>query len=154
MKLDELTIGEAKELAKLFGGQTEKDRVISDGGIRIVVLQRGWVLVGRYSQRGSDCLLENCSVVRIWGTSKGLGEIAKNGPIEGKTILDKTPTCSFHELTVCFTMRCEESKWADKLQLVWVMNPKIAMAMTMTMALAMAMAIEADMINLLLAATL
>ena len=115
MNINDLKIGEAKELVKTFGAETEKEKIISDGGIRIVVLQRGWVLVGVYSQRGSDCLLEDCSVIRVWGTSKGLGEIAKNGPIEGKTILDKMPTCSFHELTVCFTVRCEESKWADKL---------------------------------------
>ena len=113
MKLDEMTISEKKELLKMFDVKNKKETL--DGGIRIVVLQRGWVLVGRYSQTGSDCTLTDCSVIRIWGTSKGLGEIAQNGPIVGKTILDKTPICKFHELTVCFTIQCEESKWNDKL---------------------------------------
>ena len=47
--------------------------------IRIVILQRGWVAVGRFSQSGSDCILEQASIIRKWGTTKGLGEIV-SGP--------------------------------------------------------------------------
>ena len=87
----------------------------SEGGqVRIVILQRGWVKVGKFYQDGSNCRLENCSTVRIWGTSKGLGEIASGGPTE-KTILDKEPTCRFHELTIIAMIDCEESKWEKYL---------------------------------------
>lgn len=113
MKIDELTIGEARELASLFSknGKT----CIKDGGIKIVVLQRGWVAVGRYSQEGSNCKLEDAAIIRIWGTSKGLTELV-NGPISGKTVLDKSSKpIRFHELTVVLTLDCEESEWKKVL---------------------------------------
>ena len=79
--------------------------------IRIVILQRGWVKVGRFFQDGPNCRLEQCSGIRLWGTTRGLGEIASNGPT-AKTVLDPEPTCRFHELTVIATIDCEEAKWA------------------------------------------
>ena len=60
--------------------------------IRFVVLQRGWVLVGRYSEKGDRGYLDGASVIRKWGTSKGLGELV-NGPLTtgqyAPTVLDK-----------------------------------------------------------------
>ena len=84
----------------------------SNPDIRIVILQRGWVVVGHYSQVGEECLIEHARVVRRWGTSQGLGELAAGGPIEGKTILDPVMTVRFHPLTVIATIDCEASKWA------------------------------------------
>ena len=88
--------------------------IVKSGDIRIVILQRGWVYVGRFSQEGPNCKLENAAVVRIWGTTNGLPEIALNGPTS-KTVLDPSPTVRFHELTVINTIDCEEGKWKDKL---------------------------------------
>ncbi len=82
--------------------------------IRIVILQRGWVKVGRYFQDGSNCRLADCAAIRLWGTTKGLGEIAEGGPTS-KTVLDKEPTCRFHELTVIAMIDCKESKWTKHL---------------------------------------
>ncbi len=83
-----------------------------DGPIKIVILQRGWVMVGRFERNGSDCKLHNASVIRVWGTTKGLGEIAANGPIQGKTVLDKTyGVVEFDYLTVVASVSVEESKW-------------------------------------------
>ena len=45
------------------------------GDIKIVVLQRGWVYIGRFSRTGNDCKLTNASCIRIWGTTKGLAEL-------------------------------------------------------------------------------
>ena len=45
------------------------------GTIRIVILQRGWVAVGYFSQEGSQCKLERAAMIRNWGTSKGLGHL-------------------------------------------------------------------------------
>ena len=84
------------------------------GNVKIVILQRGWVKVGRFYQDGVNCRLENCATIRSWGTTKGLGEIAIGGPTS-KTILDPEPTCRFHELTVIATIDCVEEKWANKL---------------------------------------
>jgi hypothetical protein len=83
--------------------------------IRIVILQRGWVTVGRFSKEGMDCKLENASVIRVWGTSKGLGELI-HGPISGKTTLDPSGTVRFNELAIVATLDCEASKWAQHLK--------------------------------------
>lgn len=85
------------------------------GDIKIVVLQRGWVMVGRLERDGSECKLKNASVIRTWGTSKGLGEIATNGPLSG-TKLDKCGgLVEFDYLTVVAAISCEESKWIAAL---------------------------------------
>ncbi len=85
------------------------------GPIKIVVLQRGWNMVGRFERNGSDCVLKDASVIRSWGTTKGLGEIAKDGPTS-KTLLDKCHgEVSFDILTMVFSLDCEEAKWIKKL---------------------------------------
>jgi len=77
---------------------------------KIVVLQRGWVLVGKYSREGDECLLLDSSVIRRWGTTKGLGELAINGPLKD-TILEPAGTCRFHRGAEVLVLDCEESKW-------------------------------------------
>ena len=83
--------------------------------IRIVILQRGWVMVGEFSRDGSQCFMRHASVVRRWGTSRGLGEIADGGPTK-QTTLDGVPEVQFHELTVIATIRCAEDKWLSYLK--------------------------------------
>lgn len=87
---------------------------IETGEIRIVILQRGWVAVGYFSQEGTQCTLSRAAIIRVWGTTEGLGEIANGGPTN-KTVLDRCPTLHFHELTVIATMDCEASKWCTVL---------------------------------------
>ena len=95
-----------------------KDSLKSDpqptGEIRIVVLQRGWVMVGYFSQDGPNCTLTKAACIRIWGTTKGLGEIAYGGPTSS-TKLDKCPSVHFHELTVIQTIDCVRDKWISHL---------------------------------------
>lgn len=114
MEIDSLTVGQLKEIKALIGKTTPK-KEIRDGGIKIVVLQRGWVAVGRFSQSGQDCVLEKAAIIRDWGTTKGLPELV-NGPISGKTVLDKTPLpLRFHELTVVLMLDASEDKWREHL---------------------------------------
>ena len=82
--------------------------------IKIVVLQRGWVMVGRYSKDGDTCTLENAQVIRQWGTTKGLGQLAFDGP-QSNTKLDKAGHVEFHVLTIVATMNCNDSKWDREL---------------------------------------
>jgi hypothetical protein len=83
--------------------------------IRIVILQRGWNMVGRFEREGADCKLHDASVIRCWGTEKGLGQIAKNGPTS-KTILDKTHgVVEFDYLTVVSTIACEGKEWLNAI---------------------------------------
>lgn len=93
-----------KELLQLICSIIDEESVDNihkdeHGKWRIVVLQRGWVAVGRLFKHGNNCILENASVIRRWGTTKGLGEIALNGPTE-KTVLDKCSNLRFHELGI------------------------------------------------------
>jgi hypothetical protein len=82
-----------------------------DRNIRIVVLQRGWVVVGFYERDGDNVTLSNASIIRTWGTTNGLGEIAKAGPTS-KTILDPSNgDIQFHRLTEILTLNCNEEKW-------------------------------------------
>lgn len=78
--------------------------------IKIVVLQRGWVVVGKFSQVDQTCYIDNGFVIRRWGTSKGLGEIAKLGPLD-KTVLDSSPRIEFNIYTVVMSIICENEKW-------------------------------------------
>ena len=86
-----------------------------EGDVKIVILQRGWVMVGKLEQDENKCKLHNASVIRIWGTTQGIGEIAKGGPTSS-TRLDKCyGVVEFDALTVIATIACSEEKWADKL---------------------------------------
>lgn len=87
----------------------------NDGDIKIVILQRGWILVGRFERKGSDCKLSDAYVIRNWGTTNGLGEIAENG----KTTSTKLDKCygivEFDYLTVVATIACNKEKWENIL---------------------------------------
>lgn len=81
------------------------------GDLKIVILQRGWVMVGRLERNGSECKLTNASVIRNWGTKAGLGELAMKGP-QANTILDKCGgIVEFDYLTLVCSITCEPSKW-------------------------------------------
>lgn len=72
--------------------------------VRILVLQRGWVVVGSYSEDGDECVLRDASVIRRWGTTKGLGELA-NGPLKD-TVLDPAGIVRAHKLAVVMQIEC------------------------------------------------
>lgn len=85
------------------------------GDIKIVVLQRGWVLIGRLEKTGSECKLHNASTIRNWGTKNGLGELAKEGKKSG-TILDKcNGVVEFDSLTMVLSIAVNEVVWKDVL---------------------------------------
>ncbi len=100
---------------------TDKDTTGADfvpattGSVKIVVCDRGFVLIGRVTIKDNYVTISNCSCVRTWGTTSGLGQIAKNGPTT-KTKLDEQPTTTVHELQVVMMIDCEESKWNLQFQ--------------------------------------
>ena len=53
----------------------------------IVVLYERWHLIGDVEATKVGLTITNASVIRYWGTTAGLGEIAVKGPTK-KTILD------------------------------------------------------------------
>ena len=61
----------------------------------IWVMDRGFVLVGRPREQrpGDDYLaltLDDCATVRRWGTTRGLGQLAAEGP-QPTSVLDPEP---------------------------------------------------------------
>lgn len=85
------------------------------GEYKIVILQRGWVMVGKLERNGSECKLHNASVIRNWGTTKGLGQIAADGPTSS-TKLDKcNGLVEFDYLTVIAAISVNEEKWLKEL---------------------------------------
>src|ERR1700682_6498706 len=66
---------------------------------QIVILNRGWVVIGEYSEKGDECTLTNASVIRKWGTTNGIGELAEKGKL-ADTVLDATPNIHFNKLTM------------------------------------------------------
>ena len=84
------------------------------GDLKIIVLQRGWVMVGKLERSGSECKLHNASVIRNWGTTKGLGEIATNGPTSATKLDPCGGEVEFDYLTVVCAISCNEEKWKTK----------------------------------------
>jgi len=81
-----------------------------DGDIKIVVLQRGWVYIGRFERIGNDCKLHNAYNIRSWGTTKGLAELVNGATKDTK--LDKCDgIVEFDWLTVIHTITVNKSKW-------------------------------------------
>lgn len=77
---------------------------------QIVVLQRGWVVIGEVSRDGEDVTISEASVIRRWGTTRGLGELALEGP-KANTVLDPAGTVRGHALGIVMTIDVDESKW-------------------------------------------
>lgn len=77
---------------------------------KIVVLDRGWVVVGQLEKDAEWFTLTNGSVVRRWGTTEGIGELAEKGPLI-ETILEKIPLIKFHENKIIMIIDCFEQNW-------------------------------------------
>lgn len=74
----------------------------------IVVVESGWVFLAErvdQGQNAEDWRLENASVIREWGTTAGLGEIALHGPTP-KTKLDFCGTPVIPKNKVLFRLPC------------------------------------------------
>ena len=104
----QMTMTDLKELIGTSNGIASAAPI---SGVKICVLQRGWVVVGRVSQIGSTVTIDDGAVIRRWGTTRGLGEIANGGPT-AETVLDPVPRVTVHELGVVAMIDCDASKWS------------------------------------------
>lgn len=79
---------------------------------RIVVVQAGWVLVGRYhfNKENQRHNLTDASVIRSWGTDKGLGQLALSGP-QKETVLDPCGVACVPDSSVLFVLECNDEVW-------------------------------------------
>jgi len=58
---------------------------------QIVVLDRGFVYVGTVALTKDWCTITNAQNIRRWGTTRGLGQLAQEGP-QPNTVLDPAGT--------------------------------------------------------------
>lgn len=114
MRIEDLTIGQAREVARLIStapaGPAPDQLAPEQCGLQIVVLDRGWVYVGRVTLDGDWVIIEDARCVRRWGTTRGLGEIATGGPTP-ETQLDPCPTVRAPRRALIHLISCEESAW-------------------------------------------
>ena len=90
------------------------DQSPKNSDIKIVILQRGWVMIGRYSEEGDKCSLDDAMVIRRWGTTDGLGQLALKGK-QTDTKLEKAGHVDFNILTVVATINCKDQLWEAEL---------------------------------------
>ena len=86
-----------------------KNLVPACGGIKIVVLDRGFVYIGHVSIEGEFIVISNAKNLRVWGTTKGLGELV-SGPTS-KTQLDNVGTVRAPVRAMIHMIEVEQSKW-------------------------------------------
>lgn len=89
---------------------------MSYSGWWIFCLERGFTIVGKVEEdtNGVDFLfltLTKASIVRRWGTSKGLGQLAVEGK-QRETVLDPLTTgTKINRSRIIFGLPCNPEKW-------------------------------------------
>jgi hypothetical protein len=109
MNIDNLTIGEANQLVKMFGQSNGTGEVVQHG-LCIVVLDKGFVYVGELETDGKLMTLRKARNIRRWGTERGLGQLALEGPQDG-TALDECGTVKALLAELKHWLVCEVSAW-------------------------------------------
>ena len=105
MNIEEMTIGQAREIASIFSGRSDQ-RSIDINGFRIAVLDQGFVFVGHCDTKTKPgtLIITKCRNIRYWGTKNGLGEL-RDGPLK-ETKLDDVGTVEVPEKSLIFTIPC------------------------------------------------
>ncbi len=86
----------------------------------IYVMEERWVVVGVVISRsmcGMKTILGKSATVRVWGTTKGLGELARLGPRGESTKLDEEPNgVEINEGYVMRKIPCDYQMWKKWLE--------------------------------------
>lgn len=80
-----------------------------EGAIKIAVLDRGFVYVGYVKKEEDFLIITHAKNIRVWGTTKGLGELA-NGPLGG-TKLDMVGTVRVPFRALISLIDVDQEKW-------------------------------------------
>ena len=78
---------------------------------QIIIAERGWVFVGMVAREADHVVIRDAAVVRRWGTTNGIGQLAEHGP-QPNTVLDPCPTVHIFALAVVAQIECNETAWA------------------------------------------
>ena len=109
-ELAEILRGSKPGEARLIPGANDLPQMPNRHGVSIVIADRGHVWVGDVVTQGEWCVISKASAVRLWGTTKGLGEIAQGGPTS-KTVLDPVGEVRVSMRALIAVIPCEASKW-------------------------------------------
>jgi len=79
-------------------------------GFAIIVCDRGFVYVGDVRMDDSFAIVSNARNIRYWGTERGLGQLALEGPTD-KTRLDAVGTVRVPARAIINIIDTEAVKW-------------------------------------------
>jgi hypothetical protein len=85
----------------------------NESKVQIVIAPRGWVFVGYTQESEGKLVISNANTIRVWGTTKGLGEL-----VTGPTSSTKLDSCGVVRIpieAVIALIDCEVSAWEKKL---------------------------------------
>jgi hypothetical protein len=83
---------------------------INSSSLKIVVLDKGFIYVGNFTDNGDTIRIDNARCCRVWGTTRGLSQLANDGPNSG-TKLDDPTTIVAAKHSWIHNLDCVESKW-------------------------------------------
>lgn len=83
------------------------------GRLCIAILDRGWVFVGRVTEQPGSVSIENADCVRRWGTTRGIGQLATEGPTKN-TVLDQAGTVTVPRSSVVALIDAVEASWPGR----------------------------------------
>ena len=109
-KRDNNQVSHVAVLAELIPSDHPRHQEGVDLGWRIVVIDRGWVVVGKVTDHESNLIVHHCRCLRTWGTTRGLGELI-SGPTS-ETKHDWMGIVDVPMRAVIFTMPVAEDAWS------------------------------------------
>lgn len=83
------------------------------GKLVIAILDRGWIFVGRAKEMPSAITLDGAACIRSWGTTKGIGQLALEGPLKD-TKLDEAGSLTVPRRSVIALIDVRESAWPGR----------------------------------------
>ena len=87
----------------------ERRNQVKNLGIQIVIVDNGFVYVGECYWEEDFLKISNAKNIRIWGTTKGLGQLI-SGPTKS-TVTDDCGTCLVPKPRVVSFLKTEGEKW-------------------------------------------
>jgi len=87
--------------------KTDKPKLV------IAILDRGWVFIARVSESPSAIELTNAACIRYWGTTKGIGQLALEGP-QRVTKIDEAGTVTVPRTAIIALIDAVEAKWPGR----------------------------------------
>lgn len=87
--------------------KTDKPKLV------IAILDRGWIFVARVTESPSAIELTNAACIRYWGTTKGIGQLALEGP-QRETKIDEAGTVTVPRTAIIALIDAVEAKWPGR----------------------------------------